>query len=428
MLKRFYGQKTRVMLVYALLAFLSFAVFGSLHIMSGDAMMGFLELAGAAAIVFVVVGLRITGNVDVARTGLLLTIIAMLIVMLATGGTQGTGIYWFFIFPVAAFFLSGSREGLFWMAFLGAVIAAVWASHWAAGTVLYYSGVEIRQLLVALFVVTVGVYVYQRSREKSDVAARHSQSELKANVKQTESIHTKVDHAKSEFLALTSHQLRTPISAIGWYGEMLLSGDSGKLDAEQRESVQRIAQSNKRLGAIVDAMLLVASLDLGQLDIKPEPLDLAKLTRSVLSEEKKKLPEKHWEITENYDSSLGKVMLDKPLTAIILRNILSNALKYTPDGGKIQITISPHTLTTKGDAVVVAVADNGYGIPQNQQTEIFAKMFRADNAKVKDTDGTGLGLYVVKGMLDKIGGKIWFESTEGKGSTFWIALPVDGSG
>ena len=428
MLKRFYGQKTHVMLVYALLAFFSLAVFGALHLLEGSRMVGSLELAGAAAVVFILAGLWLTGNVEAARVSLLLTIMVLLVVMLATGGTAGTGIFWFFMFPVAAFFLAGRREGAYWMAFLAVMIISVWAIDRLTSVSLYYNDVEIRQLLATMVVVSVGLYVYQRTREESEAEARHSETKLKANARDLEDVHKQMDRTKGEFLALASHQLRTPISGIRWYSEMLLSGDAGRLSTSQREYVAKIEESNNRQTAIVDAMLMVASLDLDQLEMHAETIDLPKMTHGVLDQEKGKQTGKTLDIAEIYADNLPKVQLDKHVVDVIIRNVISNALKYTPTGGTVSVSINPHRTHHGQSGVLVAVTDSGLGIPTSQQGDVFGKMFRAENAKAKDTDGTGLGLYLVKAALERIGGKIWFESEEGKGSTFWISLPLERSG
>jgi two-component system sensor histidine kinase VicK len=113
--------------------------------------------------------------------------------------------------------------------------------------------------------------------------------------------------------------------------------------------------------------------------------------------------------------------LDKKLMDIIFQNLLSNALKYTPEGGKINLKIK------KGARdVTVAVIDSGYGIPLHQQDKIFSKLFRADNVRQKDTQGTGLGLYMVKSIVEHSGGKIWFKSKENKGTTFFVSIPLKG--
>lgn len=106
---------------------------------------------------------------------------------------------------------------------------------------------------------------------------------------------------------------------------------------------------------------------------------------------------------------------------MIFQNLLTNAVKYTERKGEININIKKDGLN-----VLVSVADTGYGIPKNVQTKIFTKMFRADNARVKDPDGAGLGLYIIKSTLEKTGGKIWFESVENKGSTFYVTIPLEG--
>jgi len=107
---------------------------------------------------------------------------------------------------------------------------------------------------------------------------------------------------------------------------------------------------------------------------------------------------------------------------MVVQNLLSNSVKYTPEKGKIEISL---TLDSKKKMLLFKVSDNGYGIPKNQQDKIFTKLFRADNVRGKDTEGTGLGLYIVKAIIDNSGGKVWFESKEDKGTTFYVTLPYN---
>lgn len=239
-----------------------------------------------------------------------------------------------------------------------------------------------------------------------------------------------VESAKTEFLTLASHQLRTPVSAIKWYSELLLAGDAGPLDNQQREYIQQIYGSTARLNSIIDAMLLTANLDLGHLTVRPEPTDLALLCKVVLIDmlhiqsSPKKL-----DIQEDYHPNLPKIALDPQLTKTILRTVVGNAIKYTPAGGKIRISIQPDPQklsTSSQGSLRIQVSDTGYGIPEGQQKDIFVKLFRAANIKEKDTDGTGLGLYVTKALLQQVGGRISFSSKENEGSTFMILLPVEG--
>lgn len=419
-----------VMSVYALLAFLSLFIFGILHIfVEKQATIGYFELAGAVAVVLSLVILKVSGRVAVTRACFLITIITMLIMMLVTGGTAGTGIFWFFMFPVAAFFLAGAREGVFWMLLLFTVLATTWLTGKADWLPVYYQDIEIRQLVAILIVVTIGIFTYQRYREQSEAEVINSKQKLQNNIKQTAVLHDKMDKAKSEFVALASHQLRTPISAIKWSSEMLLAGDAGKITEDQRDIVQGIEDSSQRLADIVDTMLLVSNLDLGKLEVQPEMTDLPALTGKVLAEQLKKLPEKQLEITESYENKLSKLWLDNRIMTIILRNIFSNAIKYTPSNGNIAVSIKHHKdklhKNSKG-SVLLEVADSGYGIPIDQQNDVFTKMFRATNVKAKDTDGTGLGLYTVKSLLERVGGKIWFESEEDKGTVILVLLPLEG--
>jgi PAS domain S-box-containing protein len=239
-----------------------------------------------------------------------------------------------------------------------------------------------------------------------------------------------IEHAKSEFVTLASHQLRTPISAIKWYSELLLTGDAGKLSDEQREYIQQVYGSNLRLAAIVDAMLTVSALELGSVTVRPELSNITALCRLQLADVLHMQPaKKELHITENYSEKLPKIPLDQAITKLILRSVLSNAIKYTPKGGNIDISVQPTTEKLSANSrgsVRITVKDTGYGIPQNQQKNIFVKLFRAANIKEKDTDGTGLGLYITKGLLEQVGGRISFTSREGAGSTFEILLPLEG--
>jgi len=423
-------KNRHVLVVYALLAVASLTVFGASQIFVEDnPLLGQLELLGALTVLLILGGLRVTNNLDIARSCFLLTIIALLIVMMITGGTEGTGVLWCFLFPVAAFFLAGKLEGTSWVIFLMAIIFLLWAISKVYNIPLYYDDITVRQLLVTLLVVSIALYVYQGSRETWELQARHSQHQLQENIRQMGALHAKVDYAKSEFVTLASHQLRTPISAIGWNSEMLLSGDIGKLTKDQAEYVQGVYDSNRRLGAIVDSMLLVSSLDLGTLYVRAEPVDLDAFMRKLLNEELKKYPDKKLEITRKIAPDMPKIKLDPHIAKQILQNLFSNAIKYTPEGGNITVSaerVDKKLLPGSRGSVQIIVSDTGYGIPESEQKNVFAKLFRAANIKSKDVNGTGLGLYIVKALVNEVGGSVSFESKENKGSTFTVILPIEG--
>jgi PAS domain S-box-containing protein len=229
-----------------------------------------------------------------------------------------------------------------------------------------------------------------------------------------------VDRAKTEFVSLASHQLRTPLSAISWYAEMLMDGDAGKLNKQQMEFLSEIYQGNKRMVALVNALLNVSRIDLGTFAVEPTPTKIVEIAESVIKELQSQIETKEQKLVTDFDE-LPEMQLDVNLARIIFQNLISNAVKYTPEKGTVTVKVKKDS-----DKVVITVADTGYGIPKEQQERIFQKLFRADNVREKEADGTGLGLYIVKAILDNSGGDIKFVSEENKGTTFTATLPITG--
>ena len=232
-----------------------------------------------------------------------------------------------------------------------------------------------------------------------------------------------IDSAKTEFVSLASHQLRTPLSAINWYTEMLLSEDAGPITDTQREYLNEVSHGSRRMVELVNALLNVSRIELGTFAVQPEPTDVVELARDVLNELKPKISEKKLFIEEKFSEHLPKVLVDPKLTRIVFQNLLTNAVKYTPEEGKISVSIA---LGEDGKMFTISVSDTGYGIPAEDRPRIFTKLFRASNIREKETDGTGLGLYIVKSIAEHSGGTVTFTSKEGKGTTFTLMLPVSG--
>jgi PAS domain S-box-containing protein len=230
-----------------------------------------------------------------------------------------------------------------------------------------------------------------------------------------------VDQAKTEFVSLASHQLRTPLTAIGWYTEMLLNGDGGKLTKEQNTFLKEISHGNSRMVDLVNALLNVSRLELGTFSVEPEKTDIETIAKSLFKELGPDIHKKQLKIRATYGKNIPKIMADPKLLRIVIQNLLSNAVKYTPAKGSVSLT-----LRKAKKKIQLEVADTGYGIPKSQQNRIFEKLFRADNVRVMETEGTGLGLYLVKSILDSTGGSISFVSTEGKGTTFKVTVPISG--
>jgi PAS domain S-box-containing protein len=242
-----------------------------------------------------------------------------------------------------------------------------------------------------------------------------------------------VDVAKTEFVSLASHQLRTPLSASSWYAEMLLTGDAGALNIKQRSYLEKVYKSNRRMVDLVDALLNVSRLELGTFTIEPEPTDAIRIAKKSIDELRFLIARRHIRFNERYEEGLPQISTDPKLLAIIMQNLLPNAVKYTPEEGEVSLELrtvkSGESIDGKHmteDRLAITVKDSGYGIPEDQQARIFTKLFRADNVRAMDTEGTGLGLYIVKSIIDHSGGTIWFRSSPNQGSTFTVTLPMTG--
>lgn len=228
-----------------------------------------------------------------------------------------------------------------------------------------------------------------------------------------------VDRMKTEFISLASHQLRTPLSSIKWYTEMLLNGDAGQLSAEQTELAKSVSASSQIMSEIVGALLNISRMELGKITLNPKPTDLKELIGFCMKEVEVKYKAKNQTVSVEIQENLPQVPVDPELIKQVYLNLLTNAIKYTPEGGKIGVNVA-----IRDDHVLSTVSDSGYGIPKLQQDKVFKKFFRADNVVKKETDGTGLGLYLVKSIIESSKGNIWFESEEEKGTKFFFSLPL----
>lgn len=228
-----------------------------------------------------------------------------------------------------------------------------------------------------------------------------------------------INRAKTEFVSLASHQLRTPLSSVNWYTEMILDGDVGAITDGQREYLNRIHESNQRMTTLVTALLDASKIELGTFILEPVATDLVEMSENVFHELEQQIIERKLVIEKKYIGDLKNVLVDQKYTRIIFQNLLSNAVKYTPVSGRVTLEIG-----YEKNKLHIAVTDTGYGIPEEQENKVFTKLFRGRNILDKDTDGAGLGMYIVKSIVDHSGGKVWFESEENKGTTFFVDLPV----
>lgn len=265
-----------------------------------------------------------------------------------------------------------------------------------------------------------GSSFFQASASFFPIVKEHD-TRLFVGIVQDITVRKEIDKAKTEFVSLASHQLRTPLSAINWYAEMLLSGDAGELAPEQRGYVEEIYGGSTRMVDLINALLNVSRIELGTFSVETQMTDIVKLLRSVLDETKPLSDAKRLGMVHEFTNDPLELKVDPKLLRMIFQNFISNAIKYTPEEGTVTVR-----LYIEDEECVFAVTDTGIGIPEAQQDHIFQKLFRADNAKAGDTEGTGLGLYIVKKVIDHSGGRTWFESEQDKGATFYATIPLSG--
>lgn len=232
----------------------------------------------------------------------------------------------------------------------------------------------------------------------------------------------KLNDAKTGFISVASHQLRTPLTSMRWFSEMLLAGDAGEINEQQQSFVQRIYEGTARMVDLVNLLLQIARVEAGRVRIVPKPIDLRSTTEEVLQTIKTSIDAKSQkvEIKVNPDP-FPAIPLDKEVIWQVIQNLLTNANRYSPKDGTVFISI-----VQKGREIEYSVKDQGIGIPEDQRNRIFEKFFRAENALRSVPEGSGLGLNLVKLLVEGWNGKIWFESEVGQGTTFFFTIPLEG--
>lgn len=225
---------------------------------------------------------------------------------------------------------------------------------------------------------------------------------------------------QSDFITLTSHQLRTPLSGMKWLLELMSKSTTGNLNKKQRELLQKIYSSNERMIALVNDLLEVSRIETGQSKLYLQPTDLAPIVRGLIRERGQNVSKKKLQVVLTIEQEpLPMVKTEPNKIRQAIGNLISNAITYTPEGGHILIDIK-----VVAGMIEAKIADSGVGIPADQQKQVFVKFFRGNNVLNFETTGTGLGLYITKAFIEASGGQIWFESKEGKGTTFYFTLPM----
>ncbi len=229
-----------------------------------------------------------------------------------------------------------------------------------------------------------------------------------------------IERLKTEFVSIAAHQLRTPLSAIKWTLRMILDGDLGEIQQEQRKFLEGTYGSNERMIKLINDLLNVTRIEEGRFlyDIKSQ--DIIDIVKKVIDSLKQIAKRKRVKFSFKIPKKeIPQVEVDSEKISLAIQNLVDNAIHYTKSGGEVKVSLS---YSKKEKQILFSVKDTGIGIPKEQQRRVFTRFFRAANAIRAETEGTGLGLFIAKNIVEAHGGKIWFESVENKGTTFYFTL------
>lgn len=232
----------------------------------------------------------------------------------------------------------------------------------------------------------------------------------------------RIERMKTEFVSIAAHQLRTPLSAIKWTLKMFLDGDLGQVTKEQKKFMEKTYRSNERMINLINALLNITRIEEGRYVYIKALFDIKKLCKSIIKSYKEKIKKRKIDFEFIAPKKIPRISMDQEKIESVIRNLFENAIKYTPREGDIKICLRRAKYRNKKE-VEISVHDSGVGIPIDQQFRVFTKFFRGANIIRMETEGTGLGLFIAKNIIEAHKGRIWFKSQEGKGSTFCFTLP-----
>jgi signal transduction histidine kinase len=224
---------------------------------------------------------------------------------------------------------------------------------------------------------------------------------------------------KSEFVSVASHQLRTPLSVIKWILKLCIDGDLGGVTSEQKDFLEKAYMSNQRMINLVNDLLDVSRIEEGRFGYHFTTFDFIVLLKEILDEYKILVFQKGIELTTNVESA-GDIVIcaDRERLSLVFSNLIDNAVKFTPRKGRIRVLLSQ-----KKGTIIIEVGDTGIGIGEADKERLFSKFFRAENALQMQTEGTGLGLFIAKNIIEKHRGSIRVDTTLGKGTVVTCILP-----
>jgi signal transduction histidine kinase len=224
--------------------------------------------------------------------------------------------------------------------------------------------------------------------------------------------------AKSEFISIVTHELRLPMTSIKGYTDLILSGMTGDLNDQQKQFMDVIKRNLGRMSVLISDLSDINRMESGRMQFEFGKFDIRDVVEDVTDSLQERIANREQTLEVKIDSEVTAVYADSRRVNQVLTNLLSNANKYTSDGGRVQIQVSQNN-----GCAQVAVIDSGIGISEEDQAKLFTQFFRAEDEAVREQAGWGLGLSIVKKMVEAQGGEIWFKSTLGEGSTFAFTVP-----
>jgi signal transduction histidine kinase len=267
-------------------------------------------------------------------------------------------------------------------------------------TILSASKVNVNGILISQ-----GIYHDISARKEADAQAIHMM-EIQQGIKM-----------KDAFLANMSHELRTPLNVIIGYSEVLIDELYGNLNDKQRNHVEKVLESSRHLLALINDMLDMSKIEAGMFKIEKKDVDLGYLLRDVMTFYKEELRKKAQTLSVDLQDDMDYAHTDATRVKQVLMNLVSNAIKFTPQGGKIDISMRQRV-----EAFVISVTDNGTGMTELEAAHAFEPFWQGKNVPGA-LAGTGLGLSISKRLVELLGGRIWIESEKGKGTTVGFTLP-----
>lgn len=271
----------------------------------------------------------------------------------------------------------------------------------------------------------------------SITTAYHELQEQNSELSKANERLLEMDRVKSNFVATVSHELRTPLTSVIGYSEMLLEGMAGSLTTEQREYVGTIMEKGESLLQLITSILDMSKIEAGSLALDRAPVDLSGVIRAAASDVLPQAQKKHIVVATELDPKLPRFLVDAEKLHRVVTNLLGNAVKFTPEGGKVQLKLGSFLGPLPAEAgkefdrfeeennhwLMLSVADTGIGIPGNKLRQVFDPFFQVDSSSTREYGGTGLGLAIVKNFVEAHGGAVWAALAEPKGTRFTVVIP-----